>query len=67
MSTKAITFSFLTALSMLTAGCGNVSQGPSPSVVRITLLEAASGAKPDLFRRKRCFPTSSRVVKGQQR
>jgi hypothetical protein len=39
----------LTSLSMLTAGCGNVSQGPSPSVVRITLLEAASGAAPDKF------------------
>lgn len=50
MSTKSITLSLLvTSLSMLTAGCGNVNQGPSSSLVRITLLEGASGARPDVF------------------
>ena len=49
MSTKGITLAWLTALSMLTAGCGNVSQGPSDTLVRINLLEAASGAVPDKF------------------
>lgn len=50
MSTKAITLGLLlTSLSMLTAGCGNPRQGPSDSIVRITALEGASGAKPDVF------------------
>jgi hypothetical protein len=34
---------------MLMAGCGVYDQGPSASVVRITQLVAAAGAKPDLF------------------
>jgi len=49
VSTKSITLALLTSLSMLTAGCGVYDQGPSSSVVRIVLLEGASGAKPDEF------------------
>jgi hypothetical protein len=49
VSTRVITFAWLTSLSILTAGCGNVSQGPSDTLVRITLLEASSGAQPDKF------------------
>ena len=49
MSTRVITFSLLTALSMLTAGCGDVTKGSAPAVVTITLLEASSGVKPDTF------------------
>ena len=49
MSTKSITLALLTSLSVVTAGCGVYEQGPSSSVVRITLLEAASGAKPGEF------------------
>ena len=49
MSTKSITLALLTSLSMLTAGCGVYEQGASSSVVRIIQLEAASGAKPDIF------------------
>jgi hypothetical protein len=49
VSTKGITFAWLTSLSMLMAGCGNVGQGPSPTIVRITFLEGASGAAPDSF------------------
>jgi hypothetical protein len=37
------------SLPMLTAGCGVYEQGSSSSVVRIIQLEAASGAKPDIF------------------
>ena len=49
MSTKAITHSLLISLSMLTAGCGNVSQGPSPSLVQIISLAGAQGNKPTVF------------------
>ncbi len=49
MTTKSITFTLLTSLSMMTAGCGVAQQGASPVVVRITKLEAASGARPDTF------------------
>jgi len=49
VSTKSISLALLTALSMLTAGCGVYEQGSASSVVRIITLEAASGAKPDLF------------------
>lgn len=49
MTTKSKTLAVLTSLSVLTAGCGVVEQGRSPSVVRITALVAASGAKPDEF------------------
>jgi len=49
VSTNGITLAWLTALSMLMAGCGNLAQGPSDTIVRITSLEAASGAAPDKF------------------
>ena len=49
MSTKSITLALLTSLSMLTAGCGVHEQGSASSLVRIITLEAASGAKPDVF------------------
>ena len=43
MSTKPITFTLLTALTMVAAGCGVAEQGRSPVVVRIDTLEAANG------------------------
>ena len=43
MSTKPITFTLLTALAMVAAGCGVAEQGRSPVVVRIDTLEAANG------------------------
>jgi hypothetical protein len=49
VSTKSITLALLSSLSMLMAGCGVHEQGSSSSVVRIITLEAASGAKPDIF------------------
>jgi hypothetical protein len=49
VSTKGIAFAWLTSLSMLMAGCGDVSQGPSSTLVRIEFLEGASGASPDKF------------------
>jgi hypothetical protein len=49
VSTKSITFALLTSLSILAAGCGVSEQGQTSSLARITLLEAASGAKPDGF------------------
>ena len=49
MRTKLIPLGLVASLSMCAAGCGNVHQGPSSSLVRIMALEAASGAKPDKF------------------
>ena len=49
MRTKSIPFALLTALSLATTGCGVAEQGRSSSLVRITVLEGASGAKPDTF------------------
>jgi hypothetical protein len=49
VSTKSITLALLTSLSILTAGCGVSDQGQTSSLVLITVLEAASGAKPDEF------------------
>ena len=46
MSTKVIAISLITSLSILTAGCGNVHQGTSPSLVTIASLQAAQGNKP---------------------
>jgi hypothetical protein len=43
VSTKPITFTLLTALTMVAAGCGVAEQGRSPVVVRIDTLEAANG------------------------
>jgi len=43
VSTKPITFTLLTALAMVAAGCGVAEQGRSPVVVRIDTLEAANG------------------------
>lgn len=43
------TLEWVALLPLLVAGCGNVHQGPSASIVRITELVAASGAKPDTF------------------
>jgi len=37
------------SLSVAAANCGNVNQGPSPTIVRIDALEAASGASPATF------------------
>ena len=45
MTKRSITLGLLTSLSMLTAGCGQANQGPSPSQVTITLLEAGSGVQ----------------------
>ena len=42
MRTKLIPLGLLASLSMCAAGCGNVHQGPSSSLVRIMALEAAS-------------------------
>jgi len=47
--TKLIPFALLTALFLATSGCGVAEQGESGSLVRITALEGASGAKPDTF------------------
>ena len=44
-----ITIALVASLSVAAANCGNVHQGPSPSVVRIDALEAASGASPATF------------------
>ena len=50
MRTKSIPLAWLTtALSLPMAGCGVAEQGQSASLVRISLLEGASGAKPDQF------------------
>ncbi len=44
MSRKPITLALLTALSIVTAGCGVVDYGRAPATVRITELVASSGA-----------------------
>jgi hypothetical protein len=49
VSTKSTTVALLTSLSLLMAGCGVHDQGPSATVIRITELQGASGAKPDAF------------------
>ena len=49
MLKKAITLGLVALLPLSMAGCGNAGQGPSDSVVRITELVAASGARPDVF------------------
>ena len=49
MRTKLIPFALLSALVLVTGGCGVAEQGESGSLVRITALEGASGAKPDTF------------------
>jgi len=49
VSTKSTTVALLTSLSLFMTGCGVYEQGPSASVVGITQLVGAPGAKPDAF------------------
>lgn len=64
-----IALAAVAATSGLAAGCGNANLGRSPSQVSVTVLEAASGAKPDDFANTMLSDVETlvkRTIDGQQ-